>query len=184
MKFFQYLVTPTNLKINKGNIKLVQEEEDYFIKYPDLMDGSIEINQVNEDIDIKLNKEFPGEDPVIINLNGLSECNVSLSNGIIRSEYICPIMKVRIDNGSLYAKLSKYINGSVKAHVDIGVLTNTSDLTKIQSDNPNPFLTMFTEMNFMNIGTGLNNNIELMGTLDYCSAVFEIGSGTIDLSAL
>jgi len=179
MKFFQCLVNPTNFKINKGNIKLTSEEADYCIKYPDSMDGSVEINQINENINIELKQDFPSEDPVIINLKNLSECNVHLNNGVINSEFICPIMRIKVDNGSVSAKLSKYTTGLVKAHVNIGILNNTSDLTKVQNDNPQ---NTFFGMNFMNMNTGLNNNIELMGTLDYCTAIFEIGAGTMDLS--
>ena len=124
---------------------------------------------------MELKKDFPSEGPVIINLNSLSECNVNLNNGIIELAHVCPIMKIKIDQGNLSAKLSKYTTGSVKAHVNIGVLTNNSDLQVDPSYEGQSF------GSFWGIGTGFNNHIELMGTLDYCTATFEVGSGIIDL---
>lgn len=178
MKFFQYLVKPTHVNINKGSIKLIREEANYFVKYPELMNGDIKINQVGKNVTIELKNDFSQESSVVVNLNGLPECNVYLNNGLISSEYNCPTMKVKIDNGNLFAKISKFANGIVKAHVDNGLLTNNSDLAKAHDGGISSFFSMYTGMNMQ---AGLNNNVELTGTLDNHSAIFEVGSGSIDL---
>ena len=180
-KFFQTLIKPTSYKINKGNVKLVREEVDYFVKYPDVMEGHVHINQVGENIDIMLTKDFPGEKPVVINLNNLQTCKISLESGVINSEAVCPNMKVRVNSGTLSANISKHNMASVKADVDTGVLNNHSNLAKVQSNDG--MFGNFMNMGFMqDMGIGFNNHIELMGN-GTSHATFEVGSGTMDLSS-
>tara|TARA_B110000261_G_C13021141_1_gene332164 strand:- start:934 stop:1125 length:192 start_codon:yes stop_codon:yes gene_type:complete len=62
--------------------------------------------------------------------------------------------------------------------VDKGLLTNNSDLAKAHGVAPSSFFSMCTGMNMQ---AGLNNNIELTGAIDNHSAIFEVGSGAIDL---
>lgn len=173
MKFFRYQNTPTKLKIDRGNLKLEKTVEDYFIKYADTLDGDININQQGDTVSVSISRDFPREEPVSINLNGLSDCDVRLENGSIDAIYVCPRMKIGISNGSLSAKLSKDEVGIVKAHVGVGVVNNSSSLTQTQNEQP--------VYNFMHMGHGFNNNVELAGVLDHSVVSFEVGCGTIDL---
>ena len=172
--YFQALIKPTNFKINKGNIKLVREETDYSVKYPDSMKDHISINQVDKVVDIKLTKDFPNEDPMTINLSNLQTCNVNLESGTLRAEAVCPNMKVRVNSGTLSANISKHNMASVKAHVSNGVLNNNSDLQVDPSYEGQSF------GSFWGMGTGFNNHIELMGN-GSSHAVFELDTGTMDL---
>ena len=177
-KFFNFkaFIKPTSFKINKGNIKLVKEKEDYSVKYPNAMEGHIRIDQESDGINIHLNKDFPSEDPIVINLNSLQTCNVNLESGVLRSEGLCPNMTVKVNSGTLSAKISKHNIASVKAHVNTGVLNNRSDLQPSHSHEGQSFGNFWE----MNMGVSFNNHVELMGT-GSSHATFQVDIGTMDL---
>jgi hypothetical protein len=188
MKFFQAVSRPSTFDINRGSIKLVREEGDYAIRYPDTMEGHIFINQADSNINVNLTKDFPSEGPIVVNLNGLPSCNVNLENGVVRSEYVCPNMKVKIHSGTLSADVPRGVVGLVTGHVDTGVLTNKSGLQPVHHTGDEPHhsgLGMFFGSHFWDIvgigGIGFNNHAELMGTGE-ATAQFHVETGTMEFS--
>lgn len=178
--YFKASTKSTNYNINKGNVKLVNEGIDYSIKYPSKMEGDIKINQVNENINIQITKDFQNEDPITINLNQIETCNINLESGTLISEAKCPNMKVKVNTGTLFARILKCDLLTVKADVHNGILNNNSDLELVPSHNNKSFGNFFG-MN--NMGIGFNNHVELIGNGSHY-ATFEVDSGTMNLFSL
>lgn len=179
-KFFQADSKPKNFNINKGNVKILNQDSDWSIEYPNSMEGHIEVKQKGETVEVNLNKDFPNELPVKLNINSLDHCNIYLKNGMIDLSHTCPKTYAKVDNGRLSAKLSKDEFCTVKANVGTGVLSNHSNL-----NTPH-----YSENNYHNFGSGissiyqdynLNSKVELSGN-GTKEATFEVKVGIMELN--
>lgn len=171
--FYGNDLVPKYFKINKGSVRLTSDNG-YLVKYPNAMDGHIRVQQNGETIEIELDKDFPNEEPVVINLKNLNECNINLTSGVLDSNYLCPIMNAKVQNGTLSAKLLKDDVAFVKAKVEIGVLNNHSNLDNAPNQN-NQFNQPVFDWN------PIKTNVELIGN-GAKIVNFEVGSGVIDFS--
>jgi hypothetical protein len=159
--------------VNKGNIKMVSEG-DFKIAYDQSLSGHIAVATAADTIRIDVSKDIPNAS-IYLNSGNMPNCTVTVGSGILEVQDPCPNSVYKVASGTLDAKLAKGKMGSVKAKVNVGILSNSSDLTEIRAEaedmhlGHNPFA-----------GAGISSSLELMGE-EQGSASFEVGAGTINL---
>lgn len=191
-------VKPTKINLNKGSVSVVKDDEDYLVKYSSKMDDFIKVSHSDDgdSVDIVLSKDFPDEDPIKVNLKGLKECNISVTSGVVKVGYLCPLMGVRVGAGTVSAMVASDSVGIVKAKVGVGVLKNNSSLSSTDDSagagagsgagsGAGAGSGGFDFGNMMGGGfmsLGGNNQIQLCGDVEGMMANFEVGSGTLELA--
>lgn len=180
--FLQMQQKPTSFNVNKGKVKVVNSTEDFWVKYSSDLANDVTCNVNGDRLDVKVTKD---DAEIIVNIAQLNGCKVNLASGIMDVYDTCPKSNMHVTSGNLTAHISKANTGTVTAHVDVGVLKNSSDLTVQPPAYQAPMFGMPSFMgNFMS-NMGIGNNISLAGDLanfggDY-KADFGVGSGILDL---
>jgi len=167
-----------NFNINKGQVKVVNENSPYRIKYPENVQSKITIAETSDSISVTLKEELP-EVTITVNTYGLNECNVRLGAGNMTTIGVCPKAKYSVGSGNLYAEVNKTNTGIVTGHVGTGTLTNKSNLDKadVQPQNTMFFGNFFPGMN-MNF---MQTSIKLLGEFENVyEADFDVTTGCLN----
>lgn len=159
--------------VNKGNVKIVSEG-DFKVAFDAALSGHVAVSASPDTVRVEVTKDVP-DSAIYLNTGGMHHCSVSVGSGILEVQSTCPQSSYHLASGSLDAKLEKARTGSVKAKVNVGILSNSSDLAEVPAahDMPfghNPFA-----------GIGMTTTVELMGEMPGASTSFEVGSGTMNL---
>jgi hypothetical protein len=178
MSFFQpYAQKPSQYNINKGSVKLVNSSENFWVKYPSEVSNFVNCSISNGVLNVEALKD---NIDIIVNLNQLQTCNVNLTAGLLDVNHICKNSNMALGSGTMKVHVDKTNSGVIKAHVDVGILNNYSDLN-VQNQLNYFQSNQFGFGNFMPFGGGMNNDISLTGDISDYTAAFKVGSGTLEL---
>lgn len=172
-KFGKHTDPQEQFIVNKGNVKMVSEG-DFKVAFDEALSGHVAVTTSADTVRVEVSKDVPNAS-IYLNAAEMQHCKVSVGSGILEVKEPGPDSDYRLASGSLDAKLEKARMGAVKAKVNVGVLSNSSDLAEVPSD----FDMVFGHNPFA--GVGMCTTLELMGDVQGSSAIFEVGSGTMNL---
>ena len=170
---------PASFHVNKGRVKVVNSNENFWIKYSSDFGEHVQCSMNGGVLNVMVDKD---DMEIIVNLTQLQECNVKLDSGVMNVHHLCKKSNMFVGNGNLKAHVSKVASGKINAHVDVGVLTNNSDLIPQQHHDNN--LGMFNFNPWAMIGggnNGMNQSILLAGNVENYDANFSVHNGVLDI---
>jgi len=159
---------PHSYYVNKGVIKLVNSDEEFWVKYGSKDIKNLECTIKDGVLTIDSNRD---DTHIEINLADIKDCRVSVGAGIVEVHHICKSSEVSLSSGNMKVHVDKKDAGKIHAKVDTGILKNHSNLRQMQAEQKVGY-----------DGPGINTGeILLVGDQESFSARFTVGSGIMEI---